>query len=289
VRYIAFTTLCLGLLLSGPSNINGQLLPTDWQKAVVLIEREVKVDENVQYLPVGTGFLVRGSAPSKEKSVYLVTAKHVLAALLAQGNKFTFRVDTRDGRFARVSAELAAAGAGRPPLVVGTPETSAELGWVMHSQFDVAAIDVSNLKVPPTADYRLFGSDLLATKELYDSLALAETDLTFIIVYDMRLNTRLVRAGMISKILEMGSFLMECRNFQGDSGSPVVLQPAVSRKPGEIQVGTRPIIIGLVSDTTNALVPIAKFAQTDLLFPQSMDLSLVQPSYRILELLSGSN
>jgi hypothetical protein len=287
-RYIAFTALCLALLVSGPFNINGQLLPTDWQKAVVLVEREVKVDAQSQYLSAGTGFLVGRTADGGNRRVHLITAKHILAELLSQGNKFCFRVDTRDGPFARVSGNLAVTRHADGILFVGVPANRGEVRWLMHSQFDVAAIEVSNLQVPPNADYRVFDSGLLATKEVYDSLGLAETDLTYVIVYDIRVNTRLVRAGMVSKVLEMGSFFMESRNFPGDSGSPVVLQPAISRKPGVIQPTTA-LIIGLVSDISSGLVPIAKFGQTDLLFPESMDLSVVQPSYRILELLSAPN
>ncbi len=279
------TCLCLVFMLGAPSLCRGQLLPREWQKAVTLIEVEVKVDGQSQFLSAGTGFLVGVRATEGKDGLYLVTAKHVLAKILERGAFFSFRVDMRDGKFDRVPVRLALTRKTQDTFLLGVSKGEQEQQWVVHREFDLAAVDISKLRVPKEADYRVFDAGLLATKERYDSLGLAETDATFVIVYDAELNRRLVRAGVISAMLEVGSFLMEARNLPGDSGSPVVLQPTISRKPGIIQA-TKPLIIGLVSNIYSRLVPIGKFGNTkkDLLFPQSMNLSLVQPSYQILEL-----
>ena len=264
-----------------------QLLPPEWQKAVLLLEREVKVDGQSQYLALGTGFLI-GKQVAEQKRVFLITAKHVLAAMYGVDKTFTIRVDKKDGQFERIPIRLASSAREAPNALVGLPAQPGEQKWAAHKQYYVAAVDVSSVSVPDNLDYRVFDVNLLASKDTFNSLGLAPTDSVYLIVYDSDLNLRLVRSGMISALLTVGTFLVEARNLHGDSGSPVVLQPSLSRKPGVIQP-TAAQIVGLVSQVYNRLEPIGKFGNSnrDLLFPQPMALSLVQPSYQILDLLSA--
>lgn len=166
-------------------------------------------------------------------------------------------------------------------------DSAGRFSWAVHSGFDLAAIDITDLEVPKGAVVKVFAEELLATEEVYRSLGLGESDSTFVIVYDSSFNRRLIRGGLISSMLQEGSFLMEATNFPGDSGSPVILQPSISRKPGVIE-STGALVIGVISDTYRRMVPIAKFSeQRDLLFPQPLNLSLVQPSFRVLDLLAA--
>jgi hypothetical protein len=271
------------------SQAHGQPLPPDWQKAVILIEQEVKVDDRTQHMAIGTGFLVGRSESTQEDKVYLVTAKHVLAKVLDQAGRFLLRFESEGGGPVYAPLALLSDFVKRSPLIVsGTREKEKGRKWAFHSEFDVGVIDLTALSVPKGIDYRVFPRTVLADKRTFDSLALAETDATFTIVYDSSFGRRLVRSGIISGMLPAGSFLVDTRNLPGDSGSPVILQPTLSRKAGTIQP-TGALVIGLVSEIYSRMVPIGKFGNTstDLLFPQPMNLSLVQPSYRILEVLGG--
>lgn len=277
-----------GLLwLFAPAYAYGQLLPPDWQKAVVLIESQVKVNEQVNFQALGTGFLVGRTVEGKPQKTFLVTAKHVVAVALSSDNIIHLRIDDKAGGFQRVQIHLASAANQSPPFVSGMPLNNREQGWLMHLGFDIAVVDVSSVQTPPNLDNRVFDVSLLAEQKDLENLSLAPTYQVFVIVYDSSFGLRLVRSGMISALVPGGTFLVEARNIHGDSGSPVVLQPVLSAKPGVI-APVKPLIVGLVSEVFSKLEPIGKFGntQTDLTFPQPMNLSLVQPSTRILELIS---
>lgn len=281
---------CLGLFLVCLSSLpaGAQLLPTDWQKAVVLIETQAKVNDQTNWQPVGTGFLIGKSVDGKAQEVFLVTAKHVLATALSRDKVLYLRIDAKSGGFERVQIRLGSQVNQNPRFLTGTQTTPGEQRWMMHLGYDIAVVDVSSVSVPNNLDNRLFDLTLLADQMAIDSLSLAPTDSVFIIVYDSDFGLRLVRGGMISAIVPNGTLLVEARNVHGDSGSPVVLQPVLSRKPGEL-APVRPLIVGLISDVYSRLEPIGKLGNnaTDLMFPQPMNLSVVQPSPRILEMISA--
>ena len=184
LKYVGKSTfsIWLSLVLSTQFLAHAQLLPKDWQKAVVLIEVQVSVDGQTQYSSKGTGFLVAKTPKGSERRVYLVTAKHIVASLVGKKNLVTFRLDTFDGGFIRVPIRIAATVRGEGTYLFGESRGEGEQKWAMHKSFDVAAIDLSNVDVPKNGDYRVFEYSLLATEELYSSLNLSEGDGTFTIV-----------------------------------------------------------------------------------------------------------
>jgi hypothetical protein len=248
------------------------------------MEIQKKVDSQTQTINIGTGFLVSHNTAKGEQR-YLITAKHVLASILPEPHNFSFKIDTASNLGYSVAIFVPTTSETKGSITSSVGIKTGESAWFMHHDFDVSAIDISKTKFPKDSQAAFFDISLLATEQTFASLDLAATDQTFVIVYDASLGIRLVRSGMIAAMSNNGTFLMESRNLQGDSGSPVILQPTISRKFGVI-APTPPTIIGLQSDIYSRLVPIGKFGntQTDLMFPEAAGLSLVQPSFRILEI-----
>jgi len=268
--------------------LRAQLLPPDWQKAVVLIESEIKINDQTNYQPLGTGFLVGKPIEGGQQTIFLVTAKHVLAAALTGDKVLYLRIDAKSGGFQRVQIHLGSKVNPSQTFMMGNPAAPAEAKWAIHLNYDIAVVDVFLARVPDNLDYRIFDVSLLADQKELDSLSIGPTDSVFIIVYDSSFGIRLVRSGMVSAVLGNTALLLEARNVHGDSGSPVVLQPVLSRKQGQI-APVKPSIVGLISQVYSRIEPIGKFgdSQTDLMFPQPMNLSVVQPSPRILEVISA--
>jgi len=258
-------------------------LPKDWQRAVVLVEQSVTVNDSMQYQPLGTGLLVQRKLPDQQTRVYVVTAGHV--ALLVPGHKIFVRLDKKESGFFRLPITLATHVTEEGDFVIARPGDEGGQPFRVSKTFGIAAIDVTDVNLPNDLNYAMFDFSIVLNERRYSELGLTETDRLFVISYDTALQLRIVRSGMVSAILPNKSFYAEASVYSGDSGSPVVLQ---LRKPGVLETRT-PVIIGVVSDTIDRLAPVGKFGpqNVDLLLPRSANLALVQPAHVIFDMLSS--
>jgi len=275
--------LLLLLWLALPCFLKAQILPKDWQRAVVLIEQSVTVNDSIQYQPIGTGFLLQRKLPDKQTRVYVVTAGHV--TLLVPGHRIFVRLDKKESGFFRLPITLAAHVAEEGDFVTAHPGGEGGQPFRVSKTLGIAAIDVTDVNVPNDLNNAMFDISVVLSERRYSELGLIETDRLFIISYDTGLQLPIVRSGMVSAILPNKSFYAEASVYGSDSGSPVVLQ---LRKPGVLETRT-PVIIGVVSDTIERLAPVGKFGpqNVDLFLPRCANLALVQPSHVILDMLAS--
>jgi hypothetical protein len=223
-------------------------IPADIKKTVTFIfladkEGKLRVDPKTQQpLAIGTGFFVVVENESTPKRfTYLVTAKHVLQ-------------DPIGGIYTRIFIRLNRNGGGSDFVPIDL------LKQQVFTSGD-PSVDMSVIPLPlnpAIADVKAIPDSLIATRESFDKLHIAEGSDVFFVglftsYYGDKRNNPVVRFGKVAMLPEerisFGSadkswlYLIEAQTFGGNSGAPVFFSLGVDREPNELHLGPPQIML----------------------------------------------
>ena len=219
-------------------------LTRDFTRSVLfIVEERTTAGGATEKIPIGTGFIcsVKGEFDSDPIFHYLVTARHVVS----------------HGRATWVRVNISDTGTEDRPI----PTKS----WIGHPSQDVA---VAPLAMTGMHDWRAIPAKAL------EEIATTPIDLEFgDRVYFVgllpsipemgRRNIPMVRSGTLGALYQDGirleidpgkkvtvkAHLIDCRSYLGFSGSPCYVQrdTLASPAPGQLALGTRTYLLGLIS------------------------------------------
>lgn len=280
---LAFIVLTVG----GHGDAHAVAIPQEVKKVVAF----VYVDNNAGHpQAIGTAFFI--AVPSKSNKdamyVYLVTAKHVLAA---QPNgpfrpKVSLRLDKLKGGTQIFDLPLIKDGSQKNVFV--HPDPTVDLVVIPV----VVPIDVVDLKVLPL--------DWVPSQEEFKTLGIAEgSDVFFTGLFTAHVgeqrNYPIVRFGHIAMLPDekvrwdgalMDLYLIESSSYGGNSGSPVFLYLGADRTPGSLVVGP-PILrlAGVMMGAFSIGVPVQVQTAESMLSYSNMGIAAVVPSYHLREII----
>jgi hypothetical protein len=263
------------------------LVPDDIRKCTLfLCRRDILPGTSAEgFLPTGTGFFVAVPIPdiAGAKTVYVITAKHIIEQLPKQGLDNSIYI-----RSNRVT--------GAPDII----KTSAN-NWLLHPtdpSVDVAVLTIGSID-NNVYDHKYLPITTAATEEIIQKEGIGVGDevfLTGLFVnhYGQKKSLPIVRVGNIALMPEepietggmaMDAYLIEARSIGGLSGSPVFVHLIGPRPSGVTSLGGQIYWLGLMHGHWDGRLSDADAVRSD---PEAvnMGIAIVTPVEKILEVLN---
>ncbi|MBP8116527.1 MAG: trypsin-like peptidase domain-containing protein, partial [Nitrospira sp.] len=256
--------------------------------------RNGRVSTKKFFAVVGTGVLFSLHGPGRQES-WLVTAKHVFLDPPDHWQPSTLGIvfPQTPGRRVKQGLEI--------------PLQLTEAGrrcWYPHPDkaVDLACLPLSfTMRQPkPGAPSSITWMDIATTAELYEGVPIMV--LGYPAAFDIPDSPRaIVRQGIVSWVspTRPGSevFLIDSHVFPGNSGGPVFRLPITIDREGHLTAGGAVTLLGIVTQARIQSLPLlaggnhvdlylqGKTRSEPLLTPSFLSLGLVEPAYRIKQLL----
>jgi hypothetical protein len=193
---------------------------------------------------VGTGFLVDVPTRDGQPRTVLITAGHVLDKMLGSDARIGYRFQAADGTW-RFSAQALTIRQGVAQL------------WVRNPGQDIAAMVI---QAPPEFAKAAIPLSWLADEEAFGRAEVGPGDEMFVLGFPEGLAANsqgfpILRAGRVASYpflpaRQFQSFLLDFRVFNGNSGGPVFMTPAVRRRP-DAPVMSTPLVTGILTQQTS--------------------------------------
>ncbi|MCX6817357.1 MAG: serine protease [Candidatus Aenigmarchaeota archaeon] len=201
------------------------LLPEDWHKIIISVEKHDKINDI--YFPIGTGFLI-----GYKGFTVFVTAKHI-AEIMDKNEDIYLAWNANDSSIIRKNFE----------------NLKNDSEWIFHenSQIDIA---VRFFKLySESDDVRVLAENLFESFE-----DVMEGDDILFLGFPLHISEPnkihpVVRSGIIAYRKENKNFLIDANVFPGSSGSPVFLKTsAITYEKGNFNLGKVriPKLVGII-------------------------------------------
>ena len=244
------------------------LLPEDWHKIVISIEKYDK--ENDKFYPIGTGFLI-----GYKGFIVFVTAKHI-ASVTDKDEDIHFAWNAKDIKVRRIKFK----------------DIKKHSEWVFHNNPEIdIAVRLFRLV------FELDDAKILEKNMFEDFENVMEGDDIVFLGFPLGISEPdkvhpVVRSGIVAYRQENKVFLIDANVFPGSSGSPVFLKMSgISYEDGKFNIGKvrLPKLIGMIiEDISYADIAISQRTRKPrVIFSENAGLGVVLSMDLINEVLEN--